>query len=278
MKNITPEDLDSLKNARSSMEDIGFLMQSLNKIGGSIESGLKMIPKKQQVWLQTNIDKILMTLVNSNLATMNKGKSFKEPSAGIYKSLVTVSGALSGAFGASTGIGTAVFASELAFSTKFIMRSILDIARSEGEDIYDLETQLSCLHVFALGGNSKNDDGLETSYYTSRIVLENAIKGASSYISKNGINSLLMSSTNPLMKLISIVASRFTVQVSEKFIAQAVPIIGAAGGGSINYMFINHFQKMAKAHFTIRRLERKYGEGLVKNIYLNIDNKTTVNL
>jgi hypothetical protein len=36
-------------------------------------------------------------------------------------------------------------------------------------------------------------------------------------------------------------------------------------------MFINHFQKMARAHFTIRRLERKYGKVLVKQKYLKIE-------
>lgn len=270
---ISPEDLAAIKSAKSSMEDIGMLMQGLNKLGERIDSGVKMIPQKQQLWLQKNVNNILMTMVKSNLATMEKGNSFKKPSPKVYKTLVTASGIISGALGAATGIGTALFASELALSTNFIMRSIMDIARSEGEDLYDIETQLSCLQVFSLGGNSKDDDGLETSYYTSKIALDNALKGATSYISKNGINGLnklLLNSANPLMKLISTITSRFTIQVSEKFVAQAVPLIGAAGGGSINYLFINHFQKMAKAHFTIRRLERKYGQELVKTNYLEV--------
>ncbi len=80
-----------------------------------------------------------------------------------------------------------------------------------------------------------------------------------------------MNSANPLMKLLSMITSRFTVQVSEKFMAQAVPIAGAAAGGAINLLFINHFQKVAKAHFAIRRLERRYGKDLVKNLYLEIN-------
>ncbi len=273
--NMSAEDLTIIKEAKASMEDIGMLMKGLNHLGEGIESGIKLIPQKQQVWLQKNVNNILMTLVKSNLATMEKGKAFKKPSPIVYKTLVTASGALSGAIGAATGIGTALFVSELALSTKFIMRSIMDIARSEGEDLYDIETQLSCLQVFSLGGNSTDDDGLETTYYTSKIALDNALKGATSYVSKNGIhglNKLLLHSTNPLIKLISTVTSRFTIQVSEKFIAQAVPLIGAAGGGSINYLFINHFQKIAKAHFTIRRLERKYGDELVKTKYMEISN------
>lgn len=274
-KKISPEDLTSIREAKSSMEDIGMLMKGLNSLGDGIESGIKLIPQKQQIWLQKNVNDILMALVKSNLATMEKGKAFKKPSSNIYKTLVTASGAASGALGAATGIGTILFASELALSTKFIMRSIMDIARSEGENLYDIETQLSCLQVFSLGGSSKDDDGLETTYYTSKLALDNALKGATSYVSKNGIhglNKLLLNSSNPLMKLISTITSRFTIQVSEKFIAQAVPLIGAAGGGSINYLFINHFQKIAKAHFTIRRLERKYGEKLVKTKYLEVKN------
>lgn len=49
--------------------------------------------------------------------------------------------------------------------------------------------------------------------------------------------------------------------------AQAIPVIGAAGGASINLAFINHFQSMAKAHFTVRRLECKYGEEMVQRTY-----------
>ena len=270
---MSPDDLISLMKAKREMENIGLVMKTMNRIGGSIETGLKRIPSKQQQWLQSKVNETLLLLVKSNLATMQKGNAFKEPSSATYKALVTSTGALSGIFGSTTGLGTAIFTSELIISTKFIMRSIMDIARSEGEDLYDPETQMACLQVFALGGDSKDDDGLETSYYTSRYVMDAAVKNATSYIAKNGIgglNKLLAGSSNPLLKLISSIASRFTVQVSEKFVAQAVPIIGAAGGGSINFMFIHHFQKMARAHFTIRRLERKYGQEAVKQKYIEV--------
>jgi len=153
------------------------------------------------------------------------------------------------------------------------MRSIIDIARSEGEDITSIDAHLACLQVFTLGGQSKDDDGLETSYYTTKIALSSAVKGAASYIAQHGsahvVKSLLKSSSNPIIKLIAVVASRFSIQVSEKFIAQAIPIAGAVGGGSLNFLFLNHFQNVAKAHFTIRKLERKYSEDLVREAYLN---------
>lgn len=275
--NISKEDIEAIKNAKSSMENIGFAMRGLNSIGGTIETGINKIPERQRLWLQQIVNKTLVALMKGNLKTMQKSKSFKKPSNKSYKALVTATGTASGFFGSTTGVGTAIFASELALSTKFIMRSIMDIARSEGEDVYTIETQMACLQVFALGGTSTSDDDLDTSYYTTRVAMSTTLKGASAYISKNGIQGLsqvMVMSLNPFVKAIGLIASRFTIQVSEKFIAQSLPIIGAAGGGTVNFMFINHFQKMAKAHFTLRRLERKYGEEAIKNVY----NESATNL
>jgi hypothetical protein len=50
--------------------------------------------------------------------------------------------------------------------------------------------------------------------------------------------------------------------------AQAVRAIGAVGGALINLVFIDHFQDMARGHFTVRRLERKYDGVTVKAAYV----------
>ena len=55
--------------------------------------------------------------------------------------------------------------------------------------------------------------------------------------------------------------------VTQKLAAQAVPLIGALGGAAVNYAFIDHFQQIAGAHFTVRRLERRYGKDVVKAAY-----------
>ena len=54
---------------------------------------------------------------------------------------------------------------------------------------------------------------------------------------------------------------------AEKAAAQAIPAIGAAGGALINTIFMDHFQDMAKGHFIVRKLERKYGKEAVKILY-----------
>ena len=245
-----------LLNAKSKMEDIGWAMMGLNKVGNVIENKLMLLPKKQQKWLQELSYKVLHTVVKSNLISMKQQQQKTSPRNNMYKALVASSGAIGGAFGATA------FGIDLGIATKLMMRSIMDIARNEGEDLNELDTQLACLQVFALGGKSKHDNNLETSYYASRIAMGSAVKGGT-----QALSNLVASSSNPILKTLAVIASRFSVQVSEKFVAQAIPILGAAGGASINLAFINHFQRMAQAHFAIRKLERVYGEEVVKEAY-----------
>lgn len=253
---MTAGDHAVLLLAKKQMEDIGWAMKGINKLGNVLESRIRLLPQKQQKWLQQTTYKVLHTVVKSNLLSMRKVTSGKSPINLTYKALITSSGAVGGAF------GVAAFAADLTLATKLMMRSIMDIARSEGEDLQNPDTQLACLQVFALGGKSKHDDSLETGYYASRITMNTAFKGGT-----KALQGLLKGSTNPLLLVIAEVAARFSVQVSEKFVAQAMPVLGAVGGAAINLAFINHFQNMAHAHFAIRRLERKYGEALVREQY-----------
>ena len=40
----------------------------------------------------------------------------------------------------------------------------------------------------------------------------------------------------------------------------AVPLAGSAAGGTLNWAFMDFYQDMARVHFTLRSLERKYGD------------------
>src|SRR5258706_15724021 len=68
--------------------------------------------------------------------------------------------------------------------------------------------------------------------------------------------------------------ARFGVVVTQKLAAQAVPVIGALGGAAGNYALIAHFQKIARAHFTVRRLERRYGKEAVRTAYDKLSGTT----
>lgn len=272
---ITAQDLDTLKRAKANMENMSWAMRNVNKIGDTLETGITFVPEKVVDKLQSITQTALFKVIKANLLTIQKNKTFKKPSKLVYKSIVTSSGALSGFFGATTGFGTVVFASELTLTTNFLMRTIMDIARSEGEDIYTLEGQMACLEVFALGGESRDDDGLETSYYTTRIAINSILNSVSPAGIKVGLETLIKNgsilSSGVLSSFVSKTATRLSVLISEKFLAQAMPIIGAIGGGGLNYVFVDHFQKIATAHFSIKRLERNYGEAQVKLAYEAIE-------
>jgi hypothetical protein len=54
-------------------------------------------------------------------------------------------------------------------------------------------------------------------------------------------------------------------------ITKAIPLVSAASGAAINSLFVQHFQDVARAHFTIRRLERAYGADPVQHAYTQLE-------
>ena len=87
---------------------------------------------------------------------------------------------------------------------------------------------------------------------------------AARYVLQKGVGD---QSAPVLVKLVTQIAARFGVAVSQKIAAQAIPVIGALGGAAVNYAFASHFQSVAHGHFTVRRLERLHGEDLIRAEY-----------
>lgn len=178
-----------------------------------------------------------------------------------HKALAAVSGAVGGAFGLAT------LAFEVPVSTTLMLRSIAEIAREEGEDLETPEGALACVQVFALGGKPAGEAGspvTESGYFAVRAALAKTMTEAARYA---GSKTLLDQSAPALVRFASQIAARFGLVVSQKLAAQAVPILGAFGGAAVNTAFMSHFQATARAHFTVRRLERAYGAAVVRAAY-----------
>ncbi|ACL61483.1 EcsC family protein [Methylobacterium nodulans] len=176
-----------------------------------------------------------------------------------HKALAAMSGAVGGAF----GIATLVV--ELPVSTTLMLRSIAEIARREGEDLSKPEAALACLQVFALGGRGGPEPSpTDSGYFAVRGALAKTLSEVTRYAAGRG---LLDESAPVLMRFVAQIASRFGFVVSQKLAAQAVPVIGAVGGAAVNTAFMDHFQTIARAHFAIRRLERRYGKDTVREAY-----------
>jgi EcsC protein family len=258
------EDLNALRSAVAALEHPG-LAARLGEIAGKpIELLGRALPEAASKAVATATTKALNAALAVALRTMQNEP--KAASGLLHKALVTTSGAVGGSF------GLAALPIELPISTIIMLRSIGDIARSEGEDLTTPETALSCLQVFALGGLKGERDAAESGYFAVRGLLAKSIAEAARFIVDRGV---FAEGAPVLVRLIALIASRFGVVVTQKLAAQAVPVIGALGGAAVNYAFIDHFQEIARAHFVVRRLERRYGQATVRAAYQRLSGEAS---
>jgi hypothetical protein len=258
MNTDIPEiDMEELRMAKRLLENPGLAARITNYIGMPIEKGFEMLPKN---WNE-KVVKITHTAIQKSseaaLFTV-KDQPGKKTSNGWHKLAVAASGGLGGFFGFA---GLAV---EIPVSTTLMLRSIADIARSQGESVKNIDTKLECMQVLALGGESGSDDSTESGYYVTRALLTKSMTEAAEFIAKKGF---IEEGAPVLVRFFANIASRFGIQVSEKAAAQAVPVIGAISGAALNTIFMNHFQDMATGHFIVRKLERIHGKEVIEELY-----------
>ena len=239
------------------LENPGIAAKITNALGMPIEKGFKLLPRDWKEKVGEITQAALHKAVHAAVNTM-KDIPGEESSEMLHKIAVAATGGIGGFF------GLPALAVELPVSTAIMLRSIADIARSEGEYISDIDSRMACLEVFALGGTSQRDDASETGYFAVRAALAQSVTDAARHVAERGLAG---KGSPALLRLIVQIAERFGIQVSQKAAAQAVPAIGAAGGALINTLFIDHFQDRARGHFIVRRLERKYGTETVKTAF-----------
>lgn len=257
---ISAEDLEALRHAKALLENPSLAAKIAGAIGKPIEIGITLLPANWSALVAKATEKALSTAMSLALVTLVDDRPTTRSADALHKVLVAATGAGGGGFGFG-GLGV-----ELPLSTTVMLRSVADIARSHGERIKSADTRIACMQVFALGGRSKSDDATESGYFAVRAALAQAASDAAQYMAKQGASA----GAPPLVRFIAGVAERFGVVVSEKVAAQAIPVIGAVGGAVVNVLFIDHFQDIARGHFTVRRLERAYGPELVRKAYAQL--------
>jgi hypothetical protein len=118
---------------------------------------------------------------------------------------------------------------------------------------------------------SKPLEEMDSAYLTTRLGLSMALGKAAQTLaqaSAREVTDALARNAAPMLaRLINQIASRFEVIVSEKVAAQGVPLIGAATGAMLNAAFTSHFNQVARYHFGVLALERKYGADAVQAAY-----------
>lgn len=257
-------DLNDLRKAKILLENPGIAAKITHMLGTPIEKGFEMLPKTWHAKVGEITQAALLKAFQVAVATLKEAPG-QAASNHWHKIAVATSGGLGGFFGLTA------ITLELPISTTIMLRSIADIARSEGELLGDVAAHIACIEVFALGGPQRRQEGAETGYFATRMALARSIGEAAEHLTRKGLTD---KGAPALVRLIVKIAERFSLQVSEKAAAQAIPAIGAAGGALINALFIDHFQDMARGHFIVRRLEKKYGREPVKAAYESLSMRT----
>lgn len=168
LEGMTEADSMALKRAVQLLEHPGLAVRLANVVGKPIELIGYALPAFVSQTVATATSKALERALNVALRTMSVA-----PHAGsqhLHKALVTATGAAGGAF------GIASLSIELPVSTTIMLRSIAEIARSEGENLASSEAALACVQVFALGGRSGSVDASESGYFAVRGILAKSVR------------------------------------------------------------------------------------------------------
>ncbi len=259
-------DQDALRRAKRALEHLSLSMKLASLLGASVERVFARLPGfandkivgVTRLALRKCLDLALRTLGSSH-GVADDGVAPGKPHNRLHKLAVGVTGAAGGAF------GLAALPIELPITTTLMFRSIGEVARYAGEDLTKAEVQLECLAVLGMGGfATQQEQEADFGYFVMRGALAQAISKASAEIASKG---LAAHSSAAMLRLLQVVAARFSVQVTEQIAAKSLPALGAVLGAMVNTLFIDHFQQIADGHFTMRGLERKYGAAAVEAAY-----------
>jgi hypothetical protein len=253
---LTPADRTALQVAVKHLEKENFAARIADYAGAPVNRILSMLPRTVNRQLSGLVRSAVMKGLDVAVDTLDE-KPPPSPATSFSSFLAGVAGGVSGLFGLSA------LAVELPLTTTFMLRAIAEIAQHEGEDLSRLEARLACLEVFAYG-TKRTDDTVDVGYYAARTLISKYTGDVAALFLERGAIDV---SAPVVSNLVTEIVSRFGLVISDKVAASAVPIIGAVSGATINVIFMEHFQKIAKGHFTLRRLERTYGSAHIRQHY-----------
>jgi len=249
----------ALARACALIESPDFASKLSDYAGQPMRRALALIPDGARRRLNAIVEAAVLQCLTIAVRSLDRDPR-RRPSSQSAAVLAGISGGVSGF------VGLAALPLELPITTTLILRAIADIARFHGEDLLKLEARLACVEVLGLGGQ-RAEAKAGFGYYASRAMFARLVGDASSLIVERGVAG----ATAPVLTgLAAEIAPRYGVVVAERAAASAVPVLGALGGASVNLLFMKHFQRIAHGHFTVRRLERRYGAAAVRSQYQDL--------
>jgi hypothetical protein len=264
---LAHEHRQALEAAVEVLEHPNLVARLAEYAGAPVSRILKLLPTQIDRALTKAVEGAMLRCLKTAIRTLDLAKP-----RGPRSLLPSLAAGVTGGVGGFMGIAGLPF--ELPVTTTLMLRAIADIARDHGEDLSQPEARLACLEVFALGG--RPDDakaGLrgDIGYFATRAMLTRMTGGSAAQLVQRGAVELSGMTMN---KFLAELVSRFSVVVSDRLAASAVPVVGAIGGAAVNVIFMNHFQRIARGHFAVRSLERRYGSEVVRRHYAEIAART----
>ncbi|MGE0605944.1 MAG: EcsC family protein [Pirellulales bacterium] len=274
---MTAAETQFIQSAAAYLEQPSFLLRVANLVGKPIESLGGFLPAPVRRTASGIVDGALQRAAGIAFRTLPKpAKDARVPDfanlpASRWRGNLgpAITGAMSGFF------GLPALAVELPLTTTLMLRGIAAEAARMGEDLSAPDMRWQCLSVFHLAGAGSKADAelsaMESSYYAARVSLagmtREAVRYAAAITAEQLAQDLATGASPVLVRLLSTVASRFQVVVSQKLLLQAAPAVGAVGGALVNSAFSDHFQRVAQFHFGLRALERLHGRQAVQDAY-----------
>ncbi|MFV0490725.1 MAG: EcsC family protein [Pseudorhodobacter sp.] len=213
----------------------GVIITLMNRLGGTLEERLEQLP----AGLRGRVETVTSKALTRALSIAYHGN--KAPDLG--PKAVPALAALTGAVGGAGGLATAL--AELPVTVTLIFHAILRAAEAEGFDAARPEVRAAALRVLSAGGPMTADDGINTAFLSMRLTI-----------------------TGPMLHaLLARVVPKFSITLSQKLALQAVPILGAVSGATLNATFLAHYRELAHIQFALMRLSALHGAEPVGELF-----------
>ena len=207
----------------------GPVIRLVNRLGGALESQLSALPES----VRSQIERVTAQALEASY-----GIAARAPDLGARGPIAAV--IATGAAGGAGGLPTAV--AELPVTVTLFLNAIRSEAREAGLDPNEDWVRAECLQVFSAGSPLKQDDGVNTSFISSRL----ALTGSAA------------------QSLISAIAPKLAAVLGQKLAAQAVPVLGAVSGAALNAAYLSYYREIARVRFALLKLGEVHGTEAVE--------------
>ncbi|MGP3698715.1 EcsC family protein [Rhodobacter sp. NSM] len=211
----------------------GPVIALMNRLGGSVEERMALLPAP----VLRQIEAVTRNALERSHRIAAAGRAAPDLGRRATPALVALTGAAGGAGGLATSVA------ELPVTITVIMHAIRRAAEAEGFDPDDPAIRVECLRIFGAGSPLRRDDGVNTSFIGARI----AMSGAA------------------VSRVVASVAPKLAAALGQKLMAQAVPVLGAVAGATLNTAYLSYYREIAEIRFALLRLAQTHGAERVLN-------------